>query len=304
MCNIWRTESDDMNISEIAVFAKRLAKLGISYVHVQGGDPTMRSDLLEIVDVFNEQKIKPTVNTNGILLKGVLAQGLADRHCNVSVSLDTLDRETFKYIRGVDKFDTVVENIMNAPPPEKRHGNWSIGTTITGLSTLEEIKALESFCTENKIMFAIRPYVHTLGTAGKEDEKLVYHDIHKTVEIFEYMRDRARNNNYIASVIYDEGIRYVKRQPFPICDALRRSMVMSPAGLISPCIELTDQGESIDDILSNKKQWFEKCAYCNRNTPCFYNDVREIGIIWRKKWKILLHFPQIVGQMMKYGNFF
>jgi len=302
MCNIWRTKSDDMSCEEIAAVAKHLAKSGVSYVHIQGGDPTMRTDLLDVVDVFNHVKIKPTVITNGILLKGRLAEGLADRHCNVSVSLDTLNPETFQYIRGVDKLDEVITNISNAP--KVRHGNWSIGCTITGLSNLEEIKALEQFSADNNFMFAIRPYVHTLGNAGKEDDKLVYHDIPRTVEIFEYMRDRARRNNYIASVIYDEGIRYVKGEPFPICDALRRSMVMSPKGLIAPCIEFTGESVPFEEAFLQKEKWFEKCAQCNEKSPCFYNDVREIGILWREKWRILTHFPQIVGQMIKYGNFF
>jgi molybdenum cofactor biosynthesis enzyme MoaA len=81
----------------------------------------MRKDILEIVDIFNAEKIKPTFITNGILLKGDLAEGPANRHCNVSVSLDTLDRATFEYIRSVDKLETVVVNIENAP--KQRKGN-------------------------------------------------------------------------------------------------------------------------------------------------------------------------------------
>jgi MoaA/NifB/PqqE/SkfB family radical SAM enzyme len=291
-----------MSCNEIAEMAKILAHSGVSYVHLQGGDPTMRQDLLEIVDIFNAVSIKPTVITNGILLKGKLAAGLAERHCNVSVSLDSLNHETFEYIRGVDKLDEVVENIQNAP--RHRGGNWSLATTITGLSTPEEIKGLEQFASENNFMYAIRPYVHTLGTAGREDDRLVYHDIEKTVEIFKYMRDRARKNNYIASILYDEGIRYVRREPFPTCDAMRRSMVMSPHGLFAPCIEFTNESDELSKMFAQKKEWFKRCGDCNRNSPCFYNDVREIGILWRRKWQILPHFPWIVFQMMKYGNFF
>jgi MoaA/NifB/PqqE/SkfB family radical SAM enzyme len=79
MCNIWRTKSCDMTPDEIRVMAKKLAKNGVSYVSLQGGDPTMRSDLLEIVDIFNAAKIKPMVITNGILFKGELAEGLSRR---------------------------------------------------------------------------------------------------------------------------------------------------------------------------------------------------------------------------------
>jgi molybdenum cofactor biosynthesis enzyme MoaA len=39
MCNIWLTKSDDMTLDEIRIAAKKLARVGISYVHLQGGDP-------------------------------------------------------------------------------------------------------------------------------------------------------------------------------------------------------------------------------------------------------------------------
>jgi MoaA/NifB/PqqE/SkfB family radical SAM enzyme len=299
-----------MTPDEIKVVAAKLAKSGVSYVHLQGGDPTMRGDILEIVDIFNAVKIKPTFITNGILLKDRLAEGLATRHCNVSVSLDTLDRETFAYIRGVDKLETVVQNIENAPKNHK--GNWSIGCTITGLSTLEEIKRLEEFSAKNNFMFAVRPYVHNLGNAGKEDERLVYGANCEAVPIFEYMINKARKNNYIASLIYDEGLRYVKKimsgegggGDFPVCDALRRSLVMSPRGLFAPCIEFTGESDAYERVLAQKKVWFARCRQCNTKTPCFYNDVREIGILWRKKWRVFMHFPAIIKQMITYGNFF
>jgi MoaA/NifB/PqqE/SkfB family radical SAM enzyme len=198
-----------MTLDEISAAAKKLAQNGVSYVSLQGGDPTMRSDILEIVDIFNAVNIKPMVITNGILFKGRLAEGLSRRCCNVSISLDTLDKETFAYIRGVDKLETVIENIENAP--KERKGNWSIGCTITGLSTLQEIKRLEDFAAENNFMFVIRPYVHNLGNAGKEDERLVYSDEKEIIGIFEYMRNRTRGVNYLAGLVYDEGLRYVKK---------------------------------------------------------------------------------------------
>jgi molybdenum cofactor biosynthesis enzyme MoaA len=52
MCNIWRTQSDDMTLSEIEEKAKILRKQGIGYVFLQGGEPTMRSDIVFIVDIF------------------------------------------------------------------------------------------------------------------------------------------------------------------------------------------------------------------------------------------------------------
>jgi cyclic pyranopterin phosphate synthase len=216
MCNIWRTKSDDMTLSQIEEKAEGLKKAGVGYVFIQGGEPTLRSDLTGIVDVFLKNGIKPTIDTNGILLTDRIVEELAGRKCNVAVSLDTLDRETFKYIRGVDQFEAVKANIENAAAKiTKRRGCWAVTTTITELSTIGEIKALESFAAENGFMYAVRPYIYTTGTAGKKDDALAYKNIERIIEMFEYMREKAKENNFLAYLMYGEHIKYLKGEKQP-----------------------------------------------------------------------------------------
>jgi MoaA/NifB/PqqE/SkfB family radical SAM enzyme len=304
MCNIWREQSEDMSVDEIRIMAKHLRDRGMGYVFLQGGEPTLRSDLIDIVDTFLACGIKPTVITNGILLRGLLSEQLAARPCNVAVSLDSMNPDVFKLIRGVDAFAKVTENIREAAKIRKRKGNWSVTSTITAVSTLEDIQMLEHFAAECGFMYAIRPYIHVSGAAGKRDDALAYGDITPVVQIFEYMRDQAQTSNYLASVVYDEHLRYVRREPQPMCDALIRSIVMSPMGNFAPCIEFTGESAPLDEMYSKKADWLKRCAECNRDTPCFYNDAREIGILWRKKQNLALAFPRIIMQMIKYGNFF
>lgn len=303
-CNIWRTQSDDMTVEAIAEQAERLRRSGIGYVFIQGGEPLLRRDLGEVIDVFNAKSIKPTVITNGILFDEKRARELSEKRSNVAISLDTLDEKTFTTIRGVKKFQTVRDNIVAASAIRKRGGNWAVTTTVTELSTLDEIKALEEFAKSHGYMYAIRPYVHVTGAAGKKDDILAYTDPERIVKIFEYMRDRARKNNYLASLVYDEHIQYVRGVPQPQCDALRRSIVMSPSGLFSPCIEFTGESVPFDEMMEKRSAWLERCAQCNSSSPCFYNDAREIGILWRKKWRVALAAPRIALQMLRYGNFF
>ena len=142
MCNIWRTESEDMSVDEIGIMAERLRDQGVGYVFLQGGEPTLRQDLVGIVDGFLARGIKPTVITNGILLRGDLSQQLAARPCNVTVSLDSMNPESFKRIRGVGAFAKVIKNIREAAKIRKRKGNWAITSTITALSTLEDVQAV------------------------------------------------------------------------------------------------------------------------------------------------------------------
>ena len=304
MCNIWREKSEDMAALEIEKAAELLRAEGLGYVFLQGGEPTLRGDLVQIADVFIEAGLKPTVITNGLMMRGDLPRQLAARPCNVTFSLDTMKPDIFKTLRGVDALAKVTANIRAAGRMTPRRGNWAVTATITSLSTLEDIQAVEALAAECGLMFAARPYIYVSGTAGRLDGRLAYSDPAPIVEIFEYLRNRAKRNNYLASLVYDEHINYILRKPQPMCDALSRSLVMSPNGMFSPCIEFSGESAPFEELKAGKGEWLRRCAECNEKTPCFYNDAREIGILWRRKWRILLHSPQIAAQLLRYGNFF
>ena len=153
--------------------AKRLKSFGVGYVFIQGGEPTLRKDLVEIIDIFIKHKIKPTVITNGILLSRELAERIATRKCNLAISMDSLNKEKYEQLRGVDALEKVIQNIKSIHDI-KRKGNWSLTTTVSKAISLEEVKEIEKFAFDYGFMYAIRPYIYVNGTAGKKDEQLVF----------------------------------------------------------------------------------------------------------------------------------
>lgn len=304
MCNIWKEKSVDMTLEEIKDRAKSLRKFGVGYVFLQGGEPLIRKDIIAIVDIFLDNGIRPTIISNGILLTPEIAERIAERDCNLSISIDSLEREKFALLRGRDSMDKVIGNIRALSHLKGNHkGNWSITTTVTKMTELEDVKNLRRFAYENGFMYAIRPYIHVNGTAGKEDERLVY-DYKSVNEIFNYMAQKAREENFLAYMIYQEHIRYIHGDPMPECDAMNYSFLMKENGRISPCIEFPNIDLSLNDFEKQKKQHKPRLDLCNASTPCFYNDAREIGFLIRKKWTILRHMPEILRQMKRYGNFF
>ncbi|NLX76406.1 MAG: radical SAM protein [Clostridiaceae bacterium] len=302
MCNIWKTQSHDMDLEKLETEVKKLSKFGIRYVFIQGGEPLIRKDIIQVIDLFLKYRIKPTVITNGILLTPEIAAEIAKRRCNLAISIDSMDPELFAKLRGVDKLDQVIDNIKKIYRMERK-GNWSITTTITGLSRFNDIKKIEEFATEHNFMYAIRPYIFVRGVAGKKNDELMY-QWKDVAEIFLYMAAKAKENNFLAYLVYQEHIRYIKGEGMPMCDAARYSFVMTETGVKSPCIEFTDITFALETFKKDRKTFCKKLEECNRTTPCFYNDAREIGVLWRKKWLILLNAPVIIRQLMQYGNFF
>jgi MoaA/NifB/PqqE/SkfB family radical SAM enzyme len=291
-----------MNISMIRRCCRNLAKFGVGYVFLQGGEPLIRQDIFDIVDSFILSGIKPTIITNGLLLTEEVGEKIAKRHCNLAVSIDSLDSEVYKKIRGVEGLKVVMQNITSLSN-KKHKGNWALTSTITRLTTLQDIKLIEEFALTNGFMYGIRPYVFVNGAAGKLDNDLVY-NYEDVNEIFEYMLAKSRSQNYLASLAYEEHIKYLKGNKMVLCDADTYSFVLKENGLLCPCLELPNLTFTLDKFKQAREKHAQDIKECNKCNPCFYNCAREVGILWRNKWRILFNFPRIAYQLMQYGNFF
>lgn len=304
MCNVWKTESQDMSLGEIRAKAEELRRFGVGYVFLQGGDPLLRNDIIDIIDIFLENGIRPTVISNGIRLKPEIARAIAQRPCNLTISIDSMIPERYHTLRGVDTLELVKKNLDAATGPDFAHkGNWSITTTVTKMTELSDVKDIMRFAYDHHMMFAVRPYITVSGKAGKKDENLTY-QYDDVLDIFEYMLKRARKENLFAALIYEEHIRYIKGGTMPECDALNYSFLMKETGEIAPCIELPDLNVDLRTFDKDKARHKPTLDKCNQDTPCFYNNAREVGLLWRNKFRVLAHIPTVIWQMKRYGNFF
>lgn len=303
MCNIPKNACEEMSVDEIEALAARLRRFGIGYVFIQGGEPLVRKDVTDIVDIFIGKGIKPTVITNGVLLNRELASALAVRPCNVAISLDSLERERYAFLRGSDDLEKVLANIREAALIENKKGNWSLTATISRLSDFEDIKRISNLAEELGWMFAIRPYISVSGIAGRYCEELSYEE-KDVAEIFRFFYEKAKKENYLASLIYRRHIEYIEGRPMPPCDAMKRSFLVRENGIIAPCIEMPGKEIDIDDFARCKREYRDSICRCNAEHPCFYNDAREIGMLLRGIPGIILHLPVVFGQMRRYGNFF
>lgn len=89
-----------MPLESIKTMAHKLAKFGVGYVYLQGGEPLLRKDIIDIVDIFLNEGIHPTIITNGILLTPEIAKQIAVRNCNLSISIDSMDEKKYGELRG------------------------------------------------------------------------------------------------------------------------------------------------------------------------------------------------------------
>jgi len=105
---------------EIERVARAAVALGVTKIRLTGGEPLLRRDIVEIVRaVASVEGVRDlALTTNGFMLAR-LAPDLARAGLNrVNISLDTLRRERFARITGIDAFDEVWAGIQAAEDAE------------------------------------------------------------------------------------------------------------------------------------------------------------------------------------------
>lgn len=104
---------DPLATDEIGEILRVARKLGIQHVKFTGGEPCLREDLAEIVSLVPEG-MESSLTTNGTLFADI-AFDLADAGLSrVNISIDSLDRETYRTITGRDCLPDVLAGIEAA----------------------------------------------------------------------------------------------------------------------------------------------------------------------------------------------
>ena len=102
-----------LRYEEIIRFVRILAGLGVNKVRITGGEPLVRKGIpgliREIASIPGIEDIGLT--TNGVLLGAQMAALQEAGLKRVNISLDTMKKERFAFITGVDAFDDVLKSI-------------------------------------------------------------------------------------------------------------------------------------------------------------------------------------------------
>jgi radical SAM protein with 4Fe4S-binding SPASM domain len=99
--------ADEMSFSEVAQLIQELSRLGTYYVRLTGGEPTLREDLPDIIELITAEGMIASLNSNG-LAGGQTLCHLVDRGVrDLLISLDG-DQETNDAIRGHGSYHRVV----------------------------------------------------------------------------------------------------------------------------------------------------------------------------------------------------
>lgn len=110
----WLPGAQMLSTPELLRLVRLAVDLGIDSVRLTGGEPLLRPDLIEVVAGIAAMDVEVSMTTNGLRLPG-LAAPLRDAGLRrVNISLDTLDRNTFRAMTHRDRLVDTLAGIHAA----------------------------------------------------------------------------------------------------------------------------------------------------------------------------------------------
>jgi len=109
MCNVWKfsTENSHRKVSELSTtevkdFLEEVARLGARFLCLSGGEPALRSDLVEIIQKAKKEGLEVMLITNGTLIKHDLAEKIVKSGLDkIIFSIDSSNPNPHDNMRGV-----------------------------------------------------------------------------------------------------------------------------------------------------------------------------------------------------------
>ena len=109
------------------VFAQ-LAALGCFCLNLTGGEPLLRRDLVEVIDLAGRHGLFCTLTSNGLLIDEPLARAIGQReNLRLNLSLEGASEATHDAVRGSGSFSALLERISLL----REHARFALAFTVT-----------------------------------------------------------------------------------------------------------------------------------------------------------------------------
>ncbi|MBR4781525.1 MAG: radical SAM protein [Lachnospiraceae bacterium] len=221
----------------------------IPQITFTGGEPTMRDDLVELVD--HAQWFVTRLNTNGIKLSEELCQKLKEASLDsMQITFYSYNEDIHNKLVGAAHYKDTVAGIENAV---KTGLNLSINTPLCTLNR-DYVSTLK-FLKEKGVRYVTCSGLITTGNAAKEESEnlqLTNAEVRDIVkEAVEYCYANDMDINFTSPGWMDDIFCRELGISTPNCGACLSNMAITPSGNVVPCQSwLSDK--PLGNILNDK----------------------------------------------------
>jgi len=227
----------------------KIADIGFKHLHLLGGEPLVRPDLIKLIAHARSKGLRVTINSNGTLLNESKANQLIDVGVEqFTVSLDGATPEVNDLIRGKGSFARATSNLKMLVDLVHRKNSpmqTAIAFTLTKLN-LHQLEQMLSLCSEIGVTGIDFMELYISGEAYKNQPLLEY-SIGEGIDSLERLAGEYITRYPNLSVQFDSYtslVFYLNRKfqadiimnPRNMaCRAGDENWLMEADGLINPC---------------------------------------------------------------------
>jgi len=239
-CDFWPNgvaPADELSVADFTRIEEELSGLGTFLVSIEGGEPLVRPDLVDIVSIFAKRHI-PLLYTNGWYVDGEKARALWNAGlAQVGVSIDyaTSDRHDRrrKLAGAFDRAWRAVDTLRETAP----HGGAQVHVmTVLMRDNAEEFETLLQMSARAGVghcatLLSTRGFRRASGAEMPERGQAArYAALWEIYPHFRMFGDYVR------------GIEtFIEEGPMPACHAGAQSFNIDHVGNVAPCIEKIDR---------------------------------------------------------------
>ncbi len=278
MCAVHTGPDVALPLPDLERAFRALGRRGISIVELSGGEPFLRRDLPDVLALLDRIGLLYSFNTNATAVTddGLAALARAQGLLQVAVSLDSLDRERYRVLRGRDLLPAALrglERLRAARLPGVLKVNFAMSrhNVAETLDLLAFARARGLFLSAFPVNQG--PGVHRSDTgpfAASPEERA------RMAAAFEDLARRRRRGEPLwePSAFYLTAARFLRGEPLGPCGAGRLYVDVRADGAIASCVDLPAVA-TLDDLEAGRAWPALDAAQsavraCRQETPCCY----------------------------------
>lgn len=247
--DVLNNKNKEPSLEEIKQIINRLSEKEVKYVHLLGGEPTVRKDFIEIINHFDNKGIPFGFNTNGLLIgKNISVCDVAHLSSfrNIVFSIESPIAEINDNIRGKEVFEKAEENLKKIISYKKDNQLDHFYITVNmvvGRVNKKYVLPMIDYCITLGVDELCLLQLIPQGNAQDKDMALTFDDELTTVKeianIYPSVKDKIR---IVPRFIYPLAIDYVNivlEKEFPPvthgCGAGTDFACITNQGILYPC---------------------------------------------------------------------
>lgn len=164
-CSHWKMKNVDYSL-DISIIIENIKKISsLKDFCIVGGEPLIyKHKVLRLIEGIEGCNIRTTIVTNGLEMDENFINKISLYNIHLVISVDTMDRSFWKFVRGDDSYERVMSNLQYAISTLEP-AKISI-QSVLAKDTLEHIEKVKEFCKTNNIHHSVQKYIKE-GFNGK-----------------------------------------------------------------------------------------------------------------------------------------